>query len=133
MGLIPGVFGFPANPRVAEVGAVVVGALAQFVTKAGKIAASLVTVDGSGNVATPGTVTATATRVGGSDAAWAQVCHPTAAAATARVDEAAATATVCIECGGPMRYEPYVKFVNGMRTSYRAFAVCNWCDHAVEF
>lgn len=54
MGVLPGIFGFPGKPRVAEVGAVVVGALAQFVTRAGKIAASLVTVDSSGNVATPG-------------------------------------------------------------------------------
>lgn len=58
MGALDGIFSFPARQRLAAVGHVVVGALAVFSNAAGKIAASLVTVDDSGNVTTPGAVTA---------------------------------------------------------------------------
>lgn len=58
MAALQGIFQFPAAQRVATVGHVVVGALARFTSAAGKIAASLVTVDADGNVTTPGSVTA---------------------------------------------------------------------------
>lgn len=46
----------------------------------------------------------------------------------AAIDAQAAEATPCIEDGGPMHYECWRK-----GSAYRAFAVCDWCGHAVEF
>lgn len=41
--------------------------------------------------------------------------------------------TVCPECGGAMKFEPYTSGHRPNVVSYRAFAVCLKCDHVYEF
>lgn len=57
MAFLEGIWGFPTKGR-GDVGPAVVGRLLRFASKAGKIAASLVSVDESGNLSTPGVLLA---------------------------------------------------------------------------
>lgn len=45
------------------------------------------------------------------------------------IDNVVANETPCDECGGNCRYEGRTNY----KGSYRAFSVCNACDHVVEF
>lgn len=57
MPILDGIFGFPAKVR-GEMGPAVVGRLLRVATKAGRVVSSLISVDTSGNLSTPGRVDA---------------------------------------------------------------------------
>lgn len=57
MAILEGIFGFAAKPR-GDMGAAIAGRLLRFATKAGRVVSSLISVDASGNLSTPGRVDA---------------------------------------------------------------------------
>lgn len=58
MALLDGILGWPTKPRVAAVGTAVVGRLARFIDRAGRVAASLVAVNENGDLDAPGHIRA---------------------------------------------------------------------------
>lgn len=70
MPILDGIFGFPAKVR-GEMGPAVVGRLLRVATKAGRVVSSLISVDTSGNLSTPGRIAAsTATVLADAYASW---------------------------------------------------------------
>ena len=57
MAILDGIYGFPRKDA-GEVGRAVAGRLLRFATNAGRVVSSLVSVDASGNLSTPGTMIA---------------------------------------------------------------------------
>ena len=49
------------------------------------------------------------------------------------IDRELAEAERCPECGGGMEYRPFYRPGGKALGTYRAFAVCSACGHAIEF